>query len=225
MMCPPYARRFCSPSLLPLMLLFLWPTTARADYIFNWGPDIPTVYSDASGMQVDLSDMPQGGPVTGTQTMTATVLTTLISPGVTGTDTFSNGQRVALGVDILDGTEHGNLTFPVAISGSLSADGSNLSLDFPDGKTKSVTVNGQLYTVSLVGSGAIPGSLEAQIVTGEDPLPVPEPEPEPEPTGVSPTANAPEPSALVLAVMAIAALGSRRWIRSPLAGQPPARTE
>lgn len=183
-----------------LSLLFLASSRSRADFIYNWGPDIPTVYSDNSAAQVNLSDEAQSAPVTGSQTMTATILTTLINPGSTGPLPFSQGQRVAVGLDILDGTEHGNVSFRVGISGQLSDDGSGLSLDFLDGNTREVTVNGQHYTVSLLGPGTIPGTLQASIMVNAD-----EPEPEPDQGGNGgndpPPANVPEPSAVVLALM------------------------
>ncbi len=205
--------------LLPILFLLL-PSSGRADYIANWGPDIPTVYSDHTAWQVNLSDEAQTGTLSGRTTLTAAVLTTgSVNPAIaTGADAFSQGQKAALGLDIVDGTQHGNVSFPVAISGSLAGSGSGLGLNFPEGQTKSVDVNGHHYTVALLGPGSVPGTLQASIddgTTATTPLP---PLPPPPPTGTGSnsgngggTPNAPEPSALVLAGLGLAVLGGGWW--------------
>ncbi len=112
---------------LTLLLFAVVATPAHADYFYNWGPSLPTVFSDNSAMHVTLSDGGQVGPVSGQQQMTATVLSTFINPGVTGTDTFSQGQTVGLGLDLTDGTAAGHVTFNIGISGSLTAGDPGLS--------------------------------------------------------------------------------------------------
>jgi PEP-CTERM motif len=191
------------------LVLFAAAAPARADYFYNWGPSLPTVFSDNSGMHVTLSDGDQVGPVSGVQHMTATVLSTFVNAGVTGTDTFSQGQAVGLAIDLTDGTQAGHVTFDIGISGTLSAGNpsvSNLSYAFLDGTTRTMTVNGTQYGVTLDGPGTIPGSILATITPGGLPL-----------TGGgsggtggtggtggsggTTTSNAPEPSTLVLAAL------------------------
>jgi hypothetical protein len=65
-----------------LLSLLLSNGRARADYLFNWDPDVPTIYSDNSGMSIELSDQPQSAPVSGSQRMIATVLSTFINSGI-----------------------------------------------------------------------------------------------------------------------------------------------
>jgi hypothetical protein len=194
---------------LALLLFAGAAIPARADYFYNWGPSLPTVFSDNSGMHVTLSDGDQIGPVSGIQHMTATVLSTFVNPGVTGTDTFSQGQTVSLKLDLTDGTQAGNVAFNIGISGTLSASNpsiSNLSYAFLDGTTRSLTVNGTSYgvTLALDGPGTIPGSILATITPGG--LPATGGGGTGGSTGTgggggTTTSNAPEPSTLVLAAL------------------------
>jgi hypothetical protein len=163
-------------------------------------------------MLVQLSDAAESSPVSGKQSMVATVLTTFISPGINGTDFFSQGQKVSLGLDLVDGTEHGNVSFGIGISGSLSAIGSNLIYTYLDGKTKTLTVNGNQYTVTLGGSGSIPGEILATI----DPYGSSEP---PSGGGSEPPSTAPEPSAIVLVLIGLSLLGFSRRRRLCLSGR------
>jgi hypothetical protein len=149
-----------------LALVLATAGTARADYFFNWGPDNPVVFSDHAGMHVTLTDGDQIGPVSGTQHMIATSLGTFINPGVTGTDNFSHGQKLALGLDLTDGMGHGNVSFSIGVSGSLSAANSAVSYSFLDGTTRSLTVNSHPYTVTINGPGPIPGTIMATITPG-----------------------------------------------------------
>jgi hypothetical protein len=178
----------------------------RADYFYNWGPDNPVVFSDNAGMHVTITDGAQIGPVSGTQHMIATSLATFINPGVTGSDTFSQGQKLALGLDLTDGTQAGNVSFAIGVSGSLSASSSSgLTYTFLNGTTQTMTVNGTQYTVTLDGIGVIPGAITATITPstpggGSS-----------DPAGTPPS-SAPEPSSLVLAVLGFPVL-ALRWLR------------
>ncbi len=201
---------------LALLLFAVAATPTRADYFYNWGPSLPTVFSDNSGMHVTLSDGDQVGPVSGQQQMTATVLSTFINPGVTGTDTFSQGQTVGLGLDLTDGTQAGHVTFNIGISGSLTAGASalsGLSYAFLDGTTRSLTVNGTQYDVTLDGPGAIPGSILATITPGGLPFTGGGTGETSGSGGTGTTNNAPEPSTLVLAALGMALLSFACWRR------------
>jgi hypothetical protein len=141
--------------------------SARADYLYNWDPDVPKVFSDHSGMQVDLTNGKTVGPVSGNQNMAVTVLSTLINPGVTGSDTFTQNNTTGLKLTITDGTQNGSVDFGLRITGSLSAEHSNLTYTFLDGTTKTLTVDGHAYTVSVdQASGSVPGSIGAKILVG-----------------------------------------------------------
>jgi hypothetical protein len=147
--------------------LLLAGGSARADYIYNWDPDVPKIFSDHAGMLVQLTNGGQVGPVSGNQNTVATVLSTSINPGVTGSDTFTQNNLTGLKLTITDGTQNGSVDFPLRITGSLSAQASQLTYNFLDGTSKSLTVNGHNYTATLNGgvSGAVPGTIRALIAT------------------------------------------------------------
>ncbi len=192
-------------------LLMLAGAPVHADYFYNWGPDNPVVFSDNAGMHVTITDGAQIGPVSGTQHMIATSLATFINPGVTGSDTFSQGQQLALGLDLTDGTQAGNVSFKIGVSGSLSADGSSgLTYSFLNGTTQTMTVNGTLYTVTLDGIGVIPGDITATITPGM--LSTTTGGGSSDPSGSQAPSTAPEPSSLVLAVLGFPAIAIR-WLR------------
>jgi hypothetical protein len=181
------------------VILSLLTGVSRADYFYNWGPQNPVVFADHSSMHVTISDGDQIGPVNGVQHMIATSLSTFVNPGVTGTDTFSQGQQLALGLDLTDGTAAGKVSFQIGVTGSLSADGtSNLNYAFLNGTTQTMTVNGTLYTVTLDGFGTIPGDILATITPGSTSGTSNGGSSTPDEVGSAPS-NAPEPSSLVLA--------------------------
>jgi hypothetical protein len=45
------------------------------------------------------------GTLSGSQSVVAATLSTFVNAGVTGTDTFSHGQSLALGLQVVDGTD------------------------------------------------------------------------------------------------------------------------
>jgi hypothetical protein len=196
-------RRLILVSALAIVLLA--GSSARADYFYNWGPDNPVVFADHSNMHISISDSAHVGPVSGAQHMVATSLSTFINPGVTGTDTFSQGQQLALGLDLTDGTAAGNVSFKIGVSGSLSADGSSKpTYSFLNGTTQTMTVNGTLYTVTLDGMGTIPGDILATITPGSAGSTSSSGGGSSSPSATPPTtSNAPEPSSLVLAGLSI----------------------
>jgi hypothetical protein len=187
--------------------------TARADYYYNFSPtDFPTVYSDHSGMGINLINQPQIGPIsTGHDTnVVAVTLSTFINPGVTGTDSFTTGQHSTIGVTITDGTDHASTNFGLVFTGSLSASTSNIGVAFDGPSTKPLTVNNHQYTITLDSivppgvPGSISGSVGGKILAGIQVGP---------PSG-GPPQNAPEPSTMVLSALGAAGVlfgGFRRW--------------
>jgi len=192
--------------------------SARADYFYGWSADTPLTFSDHSGMHASLTPggNPVGptGPVSGPQSVVAATLSTFINPGVSGTDTFSQGQRLGLGLQVVDGTASEKVRFAIGVSGSLTAGGnSQLSYSFLDGLTRDLTVNGHQYVVSLNPSITSTGNILATIT--------------PDAAGGGSSggggggsgggpSTAPEPSSLVLAVAGTACLAAccrRLWER------------
>jgi hypothetical protein len=199
-----------------VLALWLFPTAVRADYIYAFDPINPTVYSDQSGMGIDLSDGYRSDPTSGNVLgVTAIALTTFINPGTTGTDTFNTGQTSGLRATIIDGTASASVEFLLGFSGLLGADISEVALMFKDETTKTVTVNDHMYTISLLGPSFLPGNILARITLdgsedepddggGTDGGPREEP---PNPV------NAPEPATALLGAVgsALAALAIPRW--------------
>ncbi len=212
-------------SLLVLASMLFAGHGARADYYYNFGPvDSPTVYSDNSGMGINLSNQPQVGPIATSMdtNVVATTLTTFINQGVTGTDTFSTGQHSGLALTIVDGNQNGTVQFGLNFSGTLAANNSQLKVDFESGDTKSMTINGNQYTVKLDTivppgvPGAIPGGVGGTIYAG---IYV-------EPGGggdngggdnggggTNPPSNTPEPSTMLLSGLGLSLLSLASWRR------------
>jgi hypothetical protein len=192
--------------------------TARADYFYNFSPtDFPTVYSDHSGMGINLINQTQIGPIsTGHDTnVVAVTLSTFINPGITGSDTFTTGQHSTVSVTITDGTAHASTNFGLLFTGSLSASTSGISVAFDGPSSKPLTVNNHQYTITLDSivppgvPGAISGSVGGRILAGIQVGP-----PGGGPPSGGPPQNAPEPSTLVLSALGAAGGlfgGFRRW--------------
>ena len=203
---PPSACRV----LAAVLLVALAGTSARADFFYNWDPESFTLYSDSSGMHVELADAPQSAVVSGNQSMVATALKTFINPDAPPTDTFSFGQTGTLRLTIVDGTETGSTTFNLGLSGELSRSDSNLALQFLDGSTRSLTVNGEEYGVALTLPGSVPGQIRGLITVG----PQGGPDPGDPPGGEPPPAHTtPEPSAVVLTGTGVVLVALRRLSR------------
>jgi hypothetical protein len=168
--------RFLSPPwATALLALAAAAGPARADYFYLWTADTPLALSDHSGMGVTLTagGDPSGptGPVSGPQGLAAASLATFVNPGVTGTDTFSQGQRLAVGLTLVDGTDSEKVSFPIGVAGSLTAGGANsLTYTFLGGTSgdlttaQALTVNGHPYTVALQMTDTGTGIVLASIV-------------------------------------------------------------
>ncbi len=200
-----------------LALMLMAGPRARADYAYNFSPiDFPTVYSDHSGMSINISNQPQVGPIsTGLDTnVVAATLSTFINTGVTGADTFGTGQHATVGLTIIDGTDNKTVNFGLKFSGNLSATNSQITVALDGPSSRTLTVNGNTYTASLSSivppgvPGAIPGSVGGTIFAGIHVV-----TPPPPPGGGPPTGNAPEPSTMVLSCLGLSMLGAAGWRR------------
>lgn len=192
------------------LLLFAAPT--RADYLYAFDPINPTVYSDLSGMGIDLSDGYQSSsPVSGAvHNVVANHLLPFVNLGTTGSDAFTQGQSAGLRVTLIDGTERASVEFLFGFTGMLSAEFSDLAVSFRDGSSKSLTLNGQTYTISLTAPPLLPGDLLASII------PDAPGDPDPGSGPGSPSPTAPEPTSACLAGIASALLvAARAWTRRP----------
>lgn len=184
-----------------LALMLLAGPNLRADYYYNFSPvGNTTIYSDHAGMGIVLSNQPQIGPIATLQdtNVVATTMTTFINAGVTGSDTFTS-KDATLQLTIVDGNDHASTTFGLTISGTLSAETSQIQVGLTGPSTQILTVNGHEYKIilnSIVPPGvptAIPGSVGGKILAGID------------------VVTAPEPSTMLLSGLGLSLLGLARW--------------
>ncbi len=129
----------------------------------------------------------------------ANVTTSSTAGGTIPPDVYDTTFSMKLTLTDSKSNQSGDLTFAANLQGTLTQTTSNLQVSFQDPLTKSISLGGNLYTVTIN-----PAMFDA-----------------PAPTNTAPkqifanvtVANAPEPSGLVLGATAILGLAGRRWLR------------
>ena len=211
-----------------LALLGFAGTSARADFIswsYNWGSTPLSVSADgASTGGISLST--PSGNVTGSSDIIAANLTTF-SSALPGTlDTFTS-KPYSLNLTLTDGPSgaSGTLAFNGAFSGTLSPTSAHITNAFSDPTTQKLHLGNDTFLVTIgpYSAPGIPGStnlgsIGAHVEVTPDSVPVttpaPPPPPPPPPTSPPPVIDqAPEPTALVLAGLALPVLGAARGLR------------
>lgn len=190
-------------------LLLLTGAPARADLIpwaYNWEPSTTKVAADGGGNgYVSLTNAPSTA-ASGSSNTIITNLRTFSTATQTQPDTF-NHAPFAFTLHLVDATSNqaGTVTFSGFLSGTLTANSANIKSTFTSPTTQQVDLGGNQYTITL-GTYTPPGppgvsnagSLNAfvSIIPGNGHI-----------------SSAPEPSALLLASLALPGIGLPRWLR------------
>jgi hypothetical protein len=197
---------------LPLAVAFtavaLTATAARADQI-GYGYDFQTpapVTGDDGNLGAVSFATTNPGHASGHALLTAASLAVVTAAPLNNPDTFS-GQTYNVAIDLTDDAsgKTGSLNFIGKLFGSLTPVDANITTSF-DPPTKTLVLGNDKYTVTLGplvqpdgNNPTVVGTLMATVDVQAVGLPV-----------VEPAAQAPEPSALLLAGLGVAAALARR---------------
>jgi hypothetical protein len=191
-------------------LLLLTGASARADLIvwaYNWEPGTTKVAADGSGTgYVALTDEPSKA-ASGSSNTIVTNLRAFSTATEAKPDTFIHAP-VTFTLHLVDtaSNQTGSVTFSGFLSGTLTANSANIKSTFTSPTTERVNLGGNQYTVTL-GTYTPPGppgvsnagSLNAFVTVV--------------PGGNGHISSAPEPSALLLASLALPGIGLSGWLR------------
>jgi hypothetical protein len=188
---------------IALALLLLAGSSARADLIwgYNWEPSAPKIAADGGGTGfLTLTDQPSKS-ASGTSDIIVTNIRAFSTAPTATPDKFTHAN-VSFTMLLNDqaSNQTGSLTFSGFFSGTLTGNNANVKLTFTSPTTQALTLGGNTYSVKL-GTFSPPGppgdanagGLNARVTVTP---------------GVN---NAPEPSTLMLAGLALPCLGLARW--------------
>jgi hypothetical protein len=190
-------------------MLLLATNAAQADLIrwsYDWVRSPLVVTADGAGTgSINLATNP-GGSIVGDSNIVAVNLTTASTATADVPDTFAN-KSYALTLTLTDGPSQamGQVTFTGQFDGMLTDSSASIKNTFEGDTTQSILVGENFYTVSIGPytppggpNSSLTGSISAFVsVVGGEPIP------EPIPTTGFPAEQAPEPSTLVLAALAV----------------------
>jgi len=207
-----------------LALLALAVRPAWADPIpwaYDWSKSTNAISGDA-GNTGGVSFTSFSGVLAGDQSIHATTVAAFLSQTPTKADTYS-GEAYHMVLDLTDKTsgQSGELTFTGHLFGSVALTGASLTNTFDTPVTQTLTLGGNLYTVTIgpfiapkkVNAGS-DGFIDASVSVGGTVGLPPPPPPPPPPTG----GHTPEPASLVLACAALPLLA---LLRRPGRRRPP----
>jgi MYXO-CTERM domain-containing protein len=200
---------------LPILLaalLVLGAGQARAemiDFNYHWSVVPSSIITGNSGNtgSVNVAAAPDPSSpvqaVLNSSTFTfipgANVTTSSTAGGTIPPDVYDTNFSMKLSLTDSKSNQSGDLTFAANLQGTLTQTTSNLQISFQDPLTKSISLGGNVYTVTIN-----PAMFDA-----------------PAPTNTAPkqiyanvtVASVPEPSGLVLGATAVLGLAGRRWLR------------
>ncbi len=202
---------------------------SRADFMdwsYRWSISPATVLSSGTG-SVALALAQDGS---GASSIPAATVTTSSSATNAAPDVYKVGYNLTLQVKDNNSHRSGDLTFHGLLSGTVSATSSHLTNTFSDpteqlrlgGRLYSVTINPSLMTLAPPGSAVLPQINALVSVTNPAGHPTPMVQ-NPAPNVGSPGSvqSTPEPSSLVLGMLAFGGLGAatlrRRFCAKALA--------
>lgn len=188
-------------------LLLLAHTSARADLIqwgYNWTPSTARISATQGTGYLKLTNTPSNTASGSSNTVVTNIATYSTAPR-SSPDQFSS-TPVAYTLQLTDSASKasGSLTFSGHFSGTISGTSAHVHLAFPSPETQSLTLGGNTYTVSM-GTYTPPGPPGASNVGSLNAT-----------ISVSPgsgtiSSSTPEPSALMLAGLALPWLGLCGW--------------
>jgi len=195
---------------IALALLLLANPSARADLIswgYNWTPSAAKISADggSSGYLSLTNTLPN--TASGSSNTVITNLRTFSNAASSGPDTFTHAN-VSYTLQLTDTASHtsGNLTFAGHFSGSMTGSSANVQLHFTSPMTQSLALGGNTYSVSI-GSYTPPGPPGASNVGSLNAF-----------VSVTPgnggggtISSVPEPSALLLAGLALPWVSLSGW--------------
>jgi hypothetical protein len=197
---------------LPLFasaLLFFAGTSVRADPIawtYNWTPSVNSLPADSPGTGgVSFTNEPTKGAINNSD-----IVVTNIKDFSTATsanpDKLATGGAYTFTLVLTDSAsgEHANVTFTGKLSGTFSADNSNITNQFTGQTSTTVTLGANDYTVSMVAytppgppSASNAGSISAHVKVA--------------PSSTHTGGQTPEPSTMVLSVLGLSFAGAAGW--------------
>jgi len=196
---------------LPLFastLLFFAGTSVRADPIawtYNFTPSVNSLAADPPGTGgVSLTNEPTKNAINSSDVVITNLKDFSTAPAA-NPDKLSTGGAYAVTLVLTDSLsgEHATLTFTGKLSGTFSANNSNITNAFTGQTTQTVTLGKYDYTVSMVAytppgppSASNSGSMSAHVNVA------------PSSTG---GATTPEPSTMVLSFLGLSFAGAAGW--------------
>ena len=194
--------RYKPAVLFGIALFYLSGSAARADHIdwlYSWSRSPEKVYADGSTTSyialTGESEVPAGG---NTDVVAANLSVFSNAPNATPA-TFTH-KPYTLTLTLTDGVsgDVGSLAFTGEFSGKVTTDSSNVSILFTGHNTQSLTLGQNLYTVTMdaYAPPGPPGSSNVGSIGAHATVTV---------QSLSPPPSLPEPSSILLAVMALPA--------------------
>ncbi|MBI1916808.1 MAG: hypothetical protein HYS12_19040 [Planctomycetes bacterium] len=205
-----------------VLLLCLAGPALRAEpaWTFTWTSPDTTIFADSGGSALSL--FPSSGHGSGNSDIVAANLQAISSAPADTPDPFT-GKGYTLNLHLVDdaSSNAGDLTFTGHFDGSLSSQSVNLTHTF-DQNTGTLNLGGHQYKVTLgsfnppgLPGSTLLGTLGGGVRVDGDIVGAPPPttSPPPPPT-LPPVAKAPEPTALMLALLGLSSLGLRGFCRA-----------
>ena len=204
-----------TPFVATALALLCGASAARADLIawsYNWDRSPVSVASDSGNGSVAFTNEPTKDATGSSDTVATNLKASSLAPA-SAPDTLNTKGNYGLTLTLTDKAsgQSGAVTFTGKLSGTFSKDSANITNQFTGALSQILVLGVNTYTVTI-GPYAPPGPPSASnfgsIAAHVDVL-----------AGVGGAGSSPEPSALVLAGLGLAAAGASRWRkRRPAAG-------
>lgn len=195
---------------IALTLLAMVDNSARADLIswgYNWAPSTTKVVAQAGGSGSLTLTNEASNSATGSSNTVVTNIHTVSTAPYNTPATFSHAA-ISFALQLTDSTSKATSTlkFSGYFSGTITGDSSNIQLTMTSPMTQKVTLGGNTYSVTM-GNYTAPGPANAVNFGSLNALVTVTPGN----TGGGVVSGVPEPSAAMLAGLAMPCLGWFQW--------------